>query len=53
MCLRPETEAWVVGCGGLPMSVGGRDIPHVKVTQTGEPLGGRPARLDENVILTD
>lgn len=47
------SQNWVVGCGGVPMGVHGRDLPVVKVTPPGEPLGTGETRLDENVIITD
>lgn len=46
-------QAWVVGCGGVPMSVGGLGIPDVQVSPVGESLGDKEIRLDANVIVTE
>lgn len=45
-------QAWVVGCGGVPLSAGGLGVPHVTVAPVGEPLGTNQIRLDANVIVT-
>lgn len=46
-------QTWIVGCGGLPLGVGGQGIPDVKVAPMGEPLSETETRLDDNVIVTD